>query len=76
MSAEQAGKIRAIRNEYLKTGSVPSQIQAAAMMLYITALIAEHCNLDQIAVENEGGSNDGAWLTAQSSRPSCKRSIA
>ncbi|RSH84025.1 Sister chromatid cohesion protein 2 [Saitozyma podzolica] len=47
------GKIRAIRNEYLKTGSVPSQTQAAAMMLYITALIAEHCNLDQIAMENE-----------------------
>ncbi|EIW73035.1 hypothetical protein TREMEDRAFT_59198 [Tremella mesenterica DSM 1558] len=44
-------KIRAF-HKALKDGQTPN-VQAAAMMLYITALIAEHCNLDQVAVTNE-----------------------
>ncbi|WVR03096.1 hypothetical protein IAU60_000086 [Kwoniella sp. DSM 27419] len=44
-------KIRPIRNQFTSTGHTSSSSQAASMMLYITALIAEGCKLDQIALE-------------------------
>ncbi|WWC90225.1 uncharacterized protein L201_005158 [Kwoniella dendrophila CBS 6074] len=46
-------KIRPIRNQFLSTGSTTASSQAASMMLYITALIAEGCKLDNIAHEDD-----------------------
>ncbi|WRT63186.1 uncharacterized protein IL334_000089 [Kwoniella shivajii] len=47
-------KIRPIRNQYINNGVSSAPNQAAAMMLYITALIAEGCKLDNIALEDAG----------------------
>ncbi|OCF60187.1 hypothetical protein L486_02867 [Kwoniella mangroviensis CBS 10435] len=46
-------KIRPIRSQFLSTGTTTAPSQAASMMLYITALIAEGCNLDNVALEDD-----------------------
>lgn len=42
-----------VRKQYQKTGRMPDSpetLKKLAVLLYIVALIAEHCNLDQIAL--------------------------
>lgn len=38
--------------QYRANGKISQPPQAVSMMLYIVALLAEHCNLDQVAVED------------------------
>lgn len=38
--------------QYRMKGSIALAPQAVSMMLYIVALLAEHCNLDQVAMED------------------------
>ena len=56
-------KLRSLK-ETLGSGQSPQSSQAAAMMLYITALIAEHCNLDQIALTDPSVKAELAKITS------------
>ncbi|ORY23265.1 hypothetical protein BCR39DRAFT_549569 [Naematelia encephala] len=58
------GKIRVMRNEWTaKQTSSLAASPAAPMMLYITALIAEHCNLDAQAEESDSLKQDLQKIT-------------
>ncbi|WVQ94119.1 hypothetical protein IAU59_001197 [Kwoniella sp. CBS 9459] len=46
-------KIRPIRKQFLTSGQTSAPSQAGSMMLYITALIAEGCRLDAVALEED-----------------------
>ena len=46
---------------WLEDGSVTGQPAVTAMMLYICALIIEHCNIDELAMNDPGSSHPTVW---------------